>query len=367
MGKKLSKTTNKTNSENKNHQKTNQNLNNEKSININLNNVNSKNSTNINSNNEKINSDHSNSNDINVFESKYLTKIRTIKEHIDWIKSVKIFPSGNIISISDDESINIYDKKTYKIIQKIVKAHLMDIIYVDIKNEQNFVTCSYDKTIKTWIKKTDKFELNYTIEKAHSRDIYCVLYFNNDNLVSCSEDHSIKIWEYVNSKYQLLTNIVELDDINSMLLLKDKNILISSGNNGTTFYKIYENGLNISFISNLNEAFVGCWNGLCRINDNTIIAGGEKYLYFISINEKSITKKIKIDFRCNGVYYNENKKILLVGGWGQDILIYKGDTFELIERFKNAHSNYIIGFCKMENNCVLSFSGDFRIIIWNIN
>ena len=130
-----------------------------------------------------------------------------------------------------------------------------------------------------------------------------------------------------------------------MLLLKDKNILISSGYDGTTFYKIYENGLNINFICNLKEAFGGCWNGIYRINDNKIIVGGEKYLYIILINEK---------------------KILLVGGWGNDILIYKGDNFEFVERFENAHFNYIIGFCKMENNLVLSFSGDWRIIIWSI-
>ena len=151
-----------------------------------------------------------------------------------------------------------------------------------------------------------------------------------------------------------------------MLLLKDKNILISSGYDGTTFYKIYENGLNINFICNLKEAFGGCWNGIYRINDNKIIVGGEKYLYIILINEKKIFQEIKINFRCNGICYNENKKILLVGGWGNDILIYKGDNFEFVERFENAHFNYIIGFCKMENNLVLSFSGDWRIIIWSI-
>ena len=34
---------------------------------------------------------------------------KTIKAHNDWIKSVKIFPSGNLVSVSDDRSIIIYD------------------------------------------------------------------------------------------------------------------------------------------------------------------------------------------------------------------------------------------------------------------
>ena len=365
MGQNTSKTNKKkTNSQNEKKEETNNNNNNYNNNNYNNEDKNKK-IINLKNENSKISNNNNSNQQNNTFESKYLKKIKVIKQHSDWIKSVKIFPSGNIISVSDDETINIYNKNTYELIQKIKNAHLDDIIYIDIKDENNFVTCSYDKTIKTWIKKIDKFELNYKIEKAHNNDIYCVLYYN-ENLISCSQDNSIKIWEYVNFKYQLLTKIIESNDINSMLLLKDKNILISSGYDGTTFYKIYENGLNINFICNLKEAFGGCWNGIYRINDNKIIVGGEKYLYIILINEKKIFQEIRINFRCNGICYNENKKILLVGGWGNDILIYKGDNFEFVERFENAHFNYIIGFCKMENNLVLSFSGDWRIIIWSI-
>ncbi len=38
-----------------------------------------------------------------------LTNIKSIQSHNSWINSLSCFPSGNIISVSSDKSINIYD------------------------------------------------------------------------------------------------------------------------------------------------------------------------------------------------------------------------------------------------------------------
>ena len=59
------------------------------------------------------------------------------------ITSVSIFPSGNIISTSADKSIIIYDI-FFNILQNIQNAHDDCITYVEIKDENNFITCSYD-------------------------------------------------------------------------------------------------------------------------------------------------------------------------------------------------------------------------------
>ena len=68
------------------------------------------------------------------------------------INSVSIFPSGNIISVSG-ESIKIYNSNLQTMIQEINKAHKHIINYVEIKDENNFMTCSKDNSIKLWIKK----------------------------------------------------------------------------------------------------------------------------------------------------------------------------------------------------------------------
>ena len=38
-----------------------------------------------------------------------LINIKSIQPHNKWINSLSCFPSGNIISVSHDKSINIYD------------------------------------------------------------------------------------------------------------------------------------------------------------------------------------------------------------------------------------------------------------------
>ena len=84
-------------------------------------------------------------------KSSNLKNITSIHCHNASITSVSIFPSGNIISTSDDKSIIIYDI-FFNILQNIQNAHHSYIYYVEIKDENNFITCSVDKSIKSWIK-----------------------------------------------------------------------------------------------------------------------------------------------------------------------------------------------------------------------
>ena len=100
-----------------------------------------------------------------VIDTIYKVK-KIIQPHYDTVHSISIFPSGNIISVSYDKSIKIYDSK-FNNLQEIPNAHDNFINYVYIKDEYNFVTCSWDNNIKTWIKiikkknkKQKKFNLN---------------------------------------------------------------------------------------------------------------------------------------------------------------------------------------------------------------
>ena len=62
----------------------------------------------------------------------------------------------------------------------------------------------------------------------------------NKNIISCSNDGTVKIWEenINNNKYQLITSLKHSDTIRSILILNNKNILISSGSDGTKFWNI---------------------------------------------------------------------------------------------------------------------------------
>ena len=67
------------------------------------------------------------------------------------IHLISIFPSGNII-IGNYKRLTLYDNDFNNIIQINNSAHDNWITYVDIYDENNFVTCSYDNNIKSWIK-----------------------------------------------------------------------------------------------------------------------------------------------------------------------------------------------------------------------
>ena len=288
--------------------------------------------------------------------------INSFQLHNDWVKSVSIFPSGKLISVSSDKTIKIFDL-SFKIIQTIEKAHDKNIINVNIKDENNFITCSYND-IKIWIKKNNKYTLNQYIENAHDKWINKVIYCSNGNIISCSRDKTVKIWEINNNKFQLITILEHFNYVMSILLLENRNLLITSGFEGTKFYKIYQNGMNVFFNFHFNNVICSCWNALDIIDEDRIIIGGTDSFNVISITERKLLKKIKSSFRLNGIKIFENQKIFFIGGWSRNLLIFRSDDYKCLEIVNNAHDNYINGFVNLKNNLICSFSADKTIKIW---
>ena len=70
--------------------------------------------------------------------------------------------------------------------QSIEEAHNDYINYVSIKDENNFATCSRDKSIKLWIKNENLFILNQLIKDAHESWVFKIIYLINGNIFSCS-------------------------------------------------------------------------------------------------------------------------------------------------------------------------------------
>ena len=138
------------------------------------------------------------------------------------------------------------------------------------------------------------------------------------------------------------------------------------GYEGTKFFKLYDDGNNFILLFQIKEAFCGCWNGLSRLDDK-IIVGGDKTITIISIKEKKIIKSIEIPFRANAVYYIKERNVFLLGGWSTKIVIYSLDDYKIKELIENAHHEYVNGFCQLNNNLILSFSGDGSIKIWSFS
>ena len=294
------------------------------------------------------------------------TNLKQINSIDNYIISLYIFPSGNIISILFDKSIKIYDNY-FNIIQTIPNGHNDYITYVNIKNEDNFVTYSL-KNIKTWIKNKEKskekYSLNKIINNAHDDWINQVIYNKNGNLISCSDDKSIKIWEEDNNNnYQSITILRHDDEIYSLLLLDDKNMLISSGFDGTKFWNLnnYEN------IIYIKEVICLCNNALKRIDKERIIIGGndDGIIKIISIKEKKIIKEINNEFPCLGICIINEKGLFLIGGKSKNIKIYRYDNYECIQIINDAHNDEIYGITELNDNSIVSYGYDKTIKIWS--
>ena len=288
-------------------------------------------------------------------------QIKSITAHNRAINSISIFPSGNLISISNDQSIKIFDTN-YNIIQTINSAHNENIRYINVKDENNFVTCSEDKSIKTWIKIENKFQLNHNIINAHKDWINKVIYQSNGNLISCSLDKTVKIWEDNSNKYNLICTIIHSDDcccVCSILLIENKNILLSSGYNGTNLWNLN----NFEFIYFFEGVSCYLWNGISKMDEDRLIVG-DRNIKILSLSSKKIDE-IEIPFRCCGIKVIEEKGIFLVVGESKNILIYRNDNYKCIKTINNAHKKDINGLIKLENDFIASFSDDGKIKIWS--
>ena len=251
-----------------------------------------------------------------------LTYINSVKTS-NSIYSISIFPSGNIISTSY-KSLIIYDKN-FNIIQTINNAHNSIIYYVDIYDENNFVTCSDDQNIKTWIKNNNnnEYSINKIINNAHNKYIDKVIYNSKGNLISCSSDGLIKIWELKNEEYKKIKTINHSGYVSSTLLLEDKNILISSGL-GTKFWNLTNNN-NIVLLKSFGSIYTNFNKGLERIdNDKIIICSNflNHKLVIVSISKLKIIKEININYNCYSIKFIKNKAIFLIGGYTNDKNIY---------------------------------------------
>ena len=126
-----------------------------------------------------------------------------------------------------------------------------------------------------------------------------VIYCSNNNLISCSFDETIKIWKE-NNNYENIKMLKYSGWIFSLLLLEDKNILISSGYDGTKLWN-YNEINNINLIKEFKETYCRWNQGLCRLNDDIIIVSGKigtDSLKLISIFKKEIIKIIDNPFEC---------------------------------------------------------------------
>ena len=288
-----------------------------------------------------------------------LTNTKKISSLED-INSMVVFPSKKIAFVSDNYTITLLDQNL-NVLANSAKIH--DGIIYDINNfdENNFVTCSSDMKIKTWNKNNNKIVLVNSIANAHKRTIFKVIYNSKGNIISCAKDNTIKIWKLENGQYININSLDHQNEVNSILLIEDKDILISAGV-GIKFWNLTDKELKLT-----NKDIKTTWHsGLEKINNDKIIACNDNKSFLIySISEFKLIKEIQIDYTCISIKSIEKKNIFFIGSFS-NIYIYRSDNYKLIQIIDNSHNGMISKINEFTDDSIITSSSDSTIKTWLI-
>lgn len=291
--------------------------------------------------------------------------------------SISQFPSGKLISI-DVVSINIFDIN-YNLIQKIYtfdvkekfpKTKLFDLV---VRDENTFSVSTNEGDIKIFNKnlKNEKFELKQHI-KASNAPVRKLIFDSKNKLYSGSYDDIIKIWEENEKGEYINIKSINSSDIFAIMLLEDKNLLISKSRPKLYFYDI-KNDYNL--ITTVDERSM---YNMERLDNDKILIYHDKYLKVISLDNYNLIKKVNIGMKAFDIKYYKEKGIILIGGsyqyykdWEMSLIkIYRSDNFELINTIENTNGDYLYGLYILKNGLIASYGSDGDengIKLWKLN
>ena len=198
------------------------------------------------------------------------------------------------------------------------------------------------------------------IENSHKSWIYCLIYYGNDKIITSSHDDTIKFWNIKNNNYQCISVIKNDYSVDSLFLLENKNILISSGGDGLKMFDLIE----IKCIKENENAYSIGKSEIIKFNDDKIILKGDldERIKIINIDNLEIYKCFCIGFKCYGVCIFED--VILFCGKSNDLKIYNYN-FECVEVINN-FCNQAYGLCKFNDFYFLSYDRD-EICLWKKN
>ena len=299
-------------------------------------------------------------------------KIKLLKEFIkneDCIVYLLKLRDGNLVTCSQDKEINIYEKKTFNLLLSWTD-HLNSINSICELNNSRLASCSDDKRISIWYYNLEKkISFQEIIFIAHKSFINKIISLNDNNFATCSEDTNIFIWNSqppYNKKCSLIGHQYE---VTSIIQLKNKKIISSSGNKGKGMMKIWTlNDKNDKVIKQESMLNVFCYwnNSLIEISDNKVAAAAYKFIRIVNIN----TKQIEAIIECHNCLISSvallNDGCIVSASEEGNIAIINPIFYDIIKIIESAHERIIFSLCAMNNKSFCSSSKDGVIKVWSI-
>ena len=331
---------------------------------------------------ETIISKNENSENSNIFS--YITTImKTFKQFSiqnkflyweskeNWNKLYKgltigVLPNKNII-FGSTKKITIIDWNTKDKIIKYPNAHLHSIHSISIIDNENFITCSEDKTIKKWYIDYNKKQLNLIDTlKGHNKSIIKIIYLKERKIIiSCSNDHTIKIWEINNNEYKCIRTLEHENPVRSVIQF-NSDTLISGDYCGCLKFWDLNNYQEKFFVLNSEV----CWSeALKKIDDDRIIVGGrlDKKFKIISFSEKKVIKQFLSKILIYAINIFKNGIVGLCGGKPYVIELRDNINFNVIQNIPTNYCKCINIIIELDNGDILSANDEKKIKLFRSN
>ena len=319
------------------------NMNNESNINNKLKENNTVNN-NIIENNDNLSDD---------FDVKFKNPIYSGKcYYIHWA----ILLDDGRFAICDDETINIYNNKTFKPDLTINEK----TYYILQLSTGNLAFCSKKNTIIIFNIENNVYQI-LQILYGHTKNIFEVIELNNEKLVSCSQDASLILYSKNNENYHFQYQIKTPVRCESVIQTKDNEICYYLMGGVIYFYNLIKKTI-INKITKIKPAGKKFFNMMSK---DLLAITGEKNFSIIDVNQYNIVRIIKVpDFSRTAVTCMLNENIILTGDHDGKIKKWRieDDNLKLIYTKEKAHKDSVYVLIQLNDGHILSASlHEFKI------
>ena len=305
-----------------------------------------------------------NDNNYNNFDIKLKKPLHQVKYHTDGINCATVLNDGRFATGSDDESIIIYNNKTFKP-DLTIKEHSNNVYSLIQLSSGILCSGSNDKTIKLYNINGNTYNVLQTLS-YHTNGISKIIELRNKKLVSCSWDNTIIFYFKDNNQYTKDFNIKTNGANGPIIQTKNNEICYREDTNSALCFFDLQERKNITKINNISVTY-NIKDSLLMMSNDLLLAAGENKLTIININSHSIVRSI--DISGSSWIYSAcllTDDIILTADCNHRIIQWRiqHDNLELISKKEGAHDSLIFVLKKIGNGLIMSGDYNGEVKIW---
>ena len=301
-----------------------------------------------------------NDNNYNNFDIELKEPLHQVKYHTSCINCATVLNDGRFATGSYDNSIIIYNNKTFKP-DLTIKEHSNCVCSLIQLSSGILCSGSNDKTIKLYNINGNTYNVLQTLS-YHTDTVTKIIELRNKKLVSCSGDNTIIFYFKDNNQYTKDFNIKTNGYNGPIIQTKNNEICYyEDTNSALCFFDLQERkNINISVINNI-------FDSLLMMSNDLLLAAGSNKLTIININSHSIIRSIDVS---GSSWINSacllTDDIILTADDNHRIIQWRiqHDNLELISKKENAHDSCINVLKKIGNGLIMSGDYNGEVKIW---